>query len=67
MEKTFRLVIPNSSPVIPSEARNLVFCLRINSARNLVFSGKDYHVASLLAMTALKESLNLGINQLKTR
>ena len=46
--KTFRIVIPNPSRVIPSEARNLVF------------SGEDCHVALLLAMTALKKSLNLG-------
>ena len=31
-----------------------------NEVRNLVFSGKDCHVASLLAMTVLKESLNLS-------
>ena len=61
MEKTFRIVIPNPSPVIPSRARNLAILLRVNSVRNLVFSGKDCHVASLLAMTALKGSLNLGL------
>jgi len=31
-----------------------------NEVRNLVFSERDCHVAPLLAMTALKESLNLG-------
>ncbi|MEW6419900.1 MAG: hypothetical protein AB1480_17590 [Nitrospirota bacterium] len=31
-----------------------------NEVRNLVLSGKDCHVASLLAMTFIKESLNLG-------
>ncbi|MEW6417284.1 MAG: hypothetical protein AB1480_04090 [Nitrospirota bacterium] len=61
MDKTLRIVIPNPSlTVIPSEARNLVFTLRVNSVRNLVLSGKDCHVASLLAMTFIKESLNLG-------
>ena len=68
MEKSFRLVIPNPShvipnpsPVIPSRARNLVFCLRVNSVRTLVFSERDCHVALLLAMTVLKKSLNLGL------
>ena len=31
-----------------------------NEVRNLAFSGRDCHVAPLLATTALKESLNLG-------
>ena len=33
-----------------------------NEVRNLVFSERDCHVAPLLAMTALKELLNLDIN-----
>jgi hypothetical protein len=36
-----------------------------NEVRNLVFSEIDCHVAPLLAMTVLKESLNLGTNQRK--
>jgi hypothetical protein len=33
-----------------------------NEERNLVLSGKDCLVASLLAMTFIKESLNLGFH-----
>jgi hypothetical protein len=40
--KYFRIVVTNSSRVISS------------GARNLVLSGKDCHVASLPAMTALQ-------------
>jgi hypothetical protein len=61
MYKPFRIVILNPSPVIPNAVRNLILLLRINSVRNLILSGKDCHVASLLAMTFIKESLNLGI------
>jgi hypothetical protein len=61
MDKTLRIVIPNPSlTVILSKAKNLFVSLRTGSVRNLVLSGKDCHVASLLAMTFIKESLNLG-------
>ena len=60
MDEAFRIVIPNPSlTVILSKAKNL-FSLRTGSVRNLVFSERDCHVAPLPAMTALKESLNLG-------
>ncbi len=74
MKKALIIVIPNPSLVISSVARNLSVPLRINSGRNLAFlpragsvrnldfSGKDCHVASLLAMKALKELIDVGIN-----
>jgi hypothetical protein len=67
MNKAFRIVIPSPSFAIPSRARNLVFCFRVNSVRNLVFSKRDCHVAPLLAMTVLKESLNLGAGKVILR
>ena len=67
MDEAFRIVIPNPSHVILSGAKNLVFPLRVNSVRNLVFSERDCHVAPLLAMTVLKESLNLVIIIPETR
>jgi len=65
MDEAFRIVIPNPSlPVILSKAKNLFVSLRTGSVRNLVFSGRDCHVAPLLTMTVLKEALNLGKNYL---
>jgi hypothetical protein len=64
MDEAFRIVIPNPSlTVILSKAKNLFVSLRTGSVRNLVFSEIDCHVAPLLAMTVLKESLNLGFNR----
>jgi hypothetical protein len=61
MYKPFRIVIPNPSHLsLRAKRSNLTFLLRINSVRNLVLSERDCHVAPLLAMTTLKESLNLG-------
>jgi hypothetical protein len=60
MDKALRIVMPNSSLIISSAARNLSILLRAGSVRNLVLSGKDYLVGSLLAMTFIKESLNIS-------
>ena len=60
MDEAFGIVIPSPSlTVILSKAKNLFVSLRTSSVRNLVFSERDCHVAPLLAMTVLKESLNL--------
>ena len=63
MDKALRIVIPNPSLVISSAARNLSNLLRAGSVRKLVLSGEDCLVASILAMTFIKESLNLGFDK----
>jgi hypothetical protein len=63
MDKAFRIVIPSPLlTVILSKAKNLFVSLRTGSVRDFVFSDRDCHVASLLAMTALKNrSIYLSI------
>ncbi len=50
MEKACEIVIPSPSPVILNEVKNLISSLRVNSAKNLVFSSKDCYVAPLFAL-----------------